>query len=385
MTSIRLRRYLEKIESENLAPYAIHSNKSRGREYHEEKSDTRTCFQRDVDRIVHSKAFRRLEYKTQVFVNHEGDHYRTRLTHTLEVALVAKALARSLGLNADLAEAIAYAHDLGHTPFGHAGEETLNELTLDIGGFEHNRQSLRIVECLEQKYTEFPGLNLTWEVREGLIKHTSIFDKPDVVGFDPDKNVSLEGQIVNLADELAYNCHDLEDGLRAGIISKKDLQNLEIWSMALDVMKAKSIKDEYLYMEAVRVIKGYLVEKALEASFIKIKALNPRYAEDIANCSELIICFDPGTKEMLAELSSFLLDNFYYNHRIIRMTSKAKWFLKDLFERYMKTPKLLPEKVQDLMENENEKKRVICDYIAGMTDRFALDEYKKLTDPASRV
>jgi dGTPase len=382
---IRFRQDIEKTEKENLAVFATHAGESRGRDYKEKESETRTCFQRDVDRIAHSKAFRRLEYKTQVFVNYVGDHYRTRLTHTLEVALVAKSMARSLGVNTDLVEAIAYAHDLGHTPFGHAGEETLNELTQDIGGFEHNRQSLRIVEMLEQKYTGFPGLNLTWEVREGLIKHTSVYDNPDISSFDPDKNVSLEGQIVNLADELAYNCHDLEDGLRAGIIQINDLKKVSIWEMARCSIQIKNLDEDYLIMEAVRVIKGYLVRKALEASDCAIKKLNPKSAQDIANCSEMLICFDSETQRMIRELSDFLLDKFYYNHRIIRMTTKARWFLRDLFERYMNTPELLPEKIQHLADKNENKKRVICDYIAGMTDRFALDEYRKLTDPAVRV
>lgn len=385
MQPVRFRADLERLESNILASYATRAEESRGRLYPEPESMTRTCFQRDVDRIAHSKAFRRLEYKTQVFVNYEGDHYRTRLTHTLEVALVARAMARSLGLNVDLVEAIAYAHDLGHTPFGHAGEDVLNELTLDIGGFEHNRQSLRIVETLENFYPDFPGLNLSWEVREGLIKHTSIFDQPVVSDFDPEKHVSLEGQIVNLADELAYNCHDLEDGLRSNIIEIDDLKNLSLWKLATEKIQNRHLSIDHIQNEAIRFIKGFLVNKALKASEETIRTAGIMTAEDVGNHHEPLIRFDTETGSMLRELSDFLLKNFYHNHRIIRMTSKAKWFLQDLFERYMAAPLLLPEKVQLMINGNERKKRVICDYIAGMTDRFALDEYRKLTDPATRI
>jgi len=384
MDSLRFRKQLENIESRDLAPYGMKSSSSRGRVYSEPESPSRTCFQRDVDRIVHSRAFRRLEYKTQVFVNYEGDHYRTRMTHTFEVSIVARSLARSLGLNVDLTEAVALAHDLGHTPFGHAGESILNELTKDIGGFEHNRQSLRVVEVLETRYPGFPGLNLSWEVKEGLIKHSSAFDQPEVSGFEPEKRVGLEGQIVNLADELAYNCHDLEDGLRSGIINIEKIKDLEIWKIASDEIKAQSLSSEFIRHQLVRFIKDFFVKDAIKTSHSNLQEQNITNPESARNVNRDLISFSDTVQPVIHELSSFLLTHFYFNHRVVRMTTKAKWFLKDLFERYTDTPELLPEKIQRLIDQDCPG-RVICDYIAGMTDRFALEEYRKLTDPSARV
>lgn len=385
MEVIRYRDALERLEKESLSSFAAKASDTRGRAYPETESSTRTCFQRDVDRIVHSKAFRRLEYKTQVFVNYEGDHYRTRLTHTLEVAYVAKALARSLGLNSDLVEAIAFAHDLGHTPFGHAGEQVLNELTRDIGGFEHNRQSLRVVECLETRYPDFPGLNLSWEVREGLIKHTSIFDQPEVSGFEPEKRALLEGQVVNLADEMAYNCHDLEDGLRSNILEWDEVKDLKLWTYIQEAVESGNLDGTYLKDQLIGFIKDMLVKNALSNSIRLIADAGIKTPEDARNHPTTIIRLDDDAMSMLRELSAFLLDRFYFHHRVVRMTSKAKRFLEDLFERYLETPRLLPEKVQESIRRSGEEKRVICDYIAGMTDRFALEEYRKLTDPHTRV
>lgn len=381
MMSIRYRHELQNTEDRNLAPFASRASASRGRYYPEEESISRTCYQRDIDRIAHSRAFRRLEYKTQVFVNYEGDHYRTRLTHTFEVTLVARALARALGLNVDLTEAIALAHDLGHTPFGHAGEEILNELMADKGGFEHNRQSLRVVEVLEKRYPSFEGLNLTWEVREGLIKHTSAYDHPSVTDYEPDRRVSLEGQVVNLADELAYNCHDLEDGLRSGILTIDQLKSLKLWQEAYEAINGRSLEPEFVRHGAVGFIKDLLVKDAIAASWKSIESVEPKTPADAREYHRDLVQFSDAMREKLDVLSRFLLDNFYFNHRIIRMTTKAKWFLKDLFIRYQAIPRLLPEKIQRYIESETDKDRVICDYIAGMTDRFALDEYRKLTDP----
>lgn len=384
MEHLRSRKALETIENSILSTYAIRASESRGRVYPEIESPSRTSYQRDVDRIVHSRAFRRLEYKTQVFVNYEGDHYRTRLTHTFEVSLVARSIARSLGLNPDLTEAVALAHDLGHTPFGHAGEEILNELTLEIGGFEHNRQSLRVVEELENRYPAFNGLNLTWEVREGLIKHTSAFDQPDMSAFEPEKRVCLEGQVVNLADELAYNCHDLEDGLRAGILTFDQLKRLRIWEIAVHEMDIEKMSEEYQRHQLVRFVKDFLVRDALSASYRAIEHSGIVHSQDARNWDQDLICFTDETRLVIKELSDFLLKNFYFHHRVVRMTTKAKWFLKDLYTRYLETPKLLPEKIQRKMDSKDIR-RVVCDYIAGMTDRFALDEYQKLTDPSARV
>ncbi|MBN1296275.1 deoxyguanosinetriphosphate triphosphohydrolase [bacterium] len=385
MNDIRYRKELESLENQRLASFAMRSAASRGRRFPEEESISRTCYQRDIDRIVHSRAFRRLEYKTQVFVNYEGDHYRTRLTHTFEVSMVARALARSLALNEDLTEAIALAHDLGHTPFGHAGEEILNELMVDHGGFEHNRQSLRVVEYLEKRYPRFDGLNLTWEVREGLIKHASAFDHPDADGYEPEKRVSLEGQVVNLADEIAYNCHDLEDGLRSRVIDWKHLEAIPIWQIAFQEVGGQSLEPDIARHEAVRFIKDYFVKDAIRSSADAIKNLSPQTPDDARNHLTCLIGFSMHAQRMIHELSTFLLHNFYFHYRVIRMTTKAKWFLRDLFERYTTTQRLLPDKIQRYIQVSGDKERVICDYIAGMTDRFALDEYQKLTDPGSRI
>ncbi|MBN1551858.1 deoxyguanosinetriphosphate triphosphohydrolase, partial [bacterium] len=359
---------------------------SKGRDYPEKESDYRTAFQRDIDRIVHSKAFRRLEYKTQVFVNYEGDHYRTRLTHTFEVAQVAEAIAKSLNLNIDLTKAIALAHDLGHTPFGHAGEEILNRLTQDVGGFEHNRQSLRVVEMLETRYPDFTGLNLTWEVREGLLKHSSIYDHPCIDRFNADKYPTLETQVVNLADELAYLCHDLDDGIRAKIININDFRNTSLGMKVMASYLNEDLLDDLLRYQTVRSLKNMLVLDALIESDRRLRSSGVESYDDVANYSELLIGFSTETKNLTKELSDFLLEMFYLNHRIVRMTTKAKWFLEDLFHRYSQTQRLLPEKIQTLIKQSNEPaKRIICDYIAGMTDRFALEEYRKLVDPNTLV
>jgi len=381
----RYRLELQNLEKRNLSTFGMLAQDTRGRRFEEKESSSRTCYQRDVDRVAHSRAFRRLEYKTQVFVNYEGDHYRTRLTHTFEVSLVARSLARSLGLNVDLTEAIALAHDLGHTPFGHAGEEILNEIMREAGGFEHNRQSLRVVELLEIRYPDFAGLNLTWEVREGLIKHASAFDKPGTSEYEPEKRVSLEGQLVNLADELAYNCHDLEDGLRSGIISFEQLKDLEIWRIAFNAVSGKKLESEFIRHQTVRFIKDFLVKDALQTSWANIDDERITNSEDARICSRNLISLSSSTSLLLKDLSKFLLEYFYNNHRVVRMTTKAKWFLQDLFQRYMDTPRLLPEKIQKKISDDNDQMRTVCDYIAGMTDRFALNEYKKLTDPDARV
>jgi dGTPase len=382
------REILENHELEWLAPYAQKARESRGRRFKEEESLYRTCYQRDIDRIIHCTAFRRLEYKTQVFVNTEGDHYRTRLTHTFEVSQVAESLARTMNLNTDLTKAIALAHDLGHTPFGHAGEAILQDLTADIGGFEHNKQSLRVVEMLESHYPDFPGLNLTWEVREGLLKHSSIYDQPEIDRFEPDYRPSLEAQVVNLSDELAYICHDLEDALRAGIIEVSDLKGLALWEEMERQIQIKSVSKEIYRYQIVRILKDILVKDAVKHSTKAITDAQVDSPVAARKETKILITFSPDMAIRSRELGMFLLDKFYSHHRVVRMTTKAKWFLKDLFNRYTETPMLLPEKVQALIPESQdlaEAKRVICDYIAGMTDRYALDEYRKLVDPDTRV
>ncbi len=377
----------EKQEREVLATYAQMSCDSRGREHPEPEHAFRTSFQRDVDRIVHSKAFRRLEYKTQVFVNYEGDHYRTRLTHTFEVAQVAISIARALCLNTSLTEAIALAHDLGHTPFGHAGEDILNELMQDCGGFEHNRQSLRVVEHLETRYPSFPGLNLTYEVREGILKHASAYDAPRIDQFEPDSRPTLEAQAVNVADELAYNCHDLEDGIRAGILLPEDLNRIQLWTIACRGIDMHSVDDGMLRYLAVRNLKDEMVRDVLQTSHAAIEASGVASIGMVRRHPRNLIRFSDPMQAMIRELSGHLLTHFYLHHRIVRMTTKAKWFLKDLFLRYNEIPRLLPEKIQRLHQSASptDRKRIICDYVAGMTDRFALDEYKKLVDPNTPV
>lgn len=378
---------MERAEEKNLAPWAVRACETRGRQYPEGLPQYRTCFQRDRDRIIHSNAFRRLEYKTQVFVNYEGDHYRTRLTHTLEVVQTAVALARVLRLNTDLTETIAMAHDLGHTPFGHAGEETLHQLMLAYGGFEHNRQSLRIVDLLEERYQAFPGLNLSWESREGIIKHTSAYDCPSTDDINPGKLPSLEGQVVNLADEIAYNCHDLEDGLRSDILSPDMLDELELWhevsSRAQREGAFKSLDQQYY--QAVRYLKNMLINEAIENSARLIEEANPLSADDVRNHRMPLISLPENLEEKNHQLRQLLMNKLYSHYRIIRMNDKAAFFLTRLFERYRQRPKILPQKVQDRIVENSVPERVICDYLAGMTDRYALDEYKKLFEPYEKV
>jgi dGTPase len=377
------RQDLEAKENLILQPYAVKAGESAGREFSEPEPLHRTAFQRDIDRIVHSKAFRRLEYKTQVFVNYEGDHYRTRLTHTFEVARVAHSLSRPLGLNTDLVEAIALAHDLGHTPFGHAGEEVLNEIMQAAGGFEHNRQSLRVVEEIESLYPTFRGLNLTWEVREGLLKHASIYDHPDIDRFDPHKRPSMEAQIVNLADEIAYNCHDLEDGLRAAILRFEDFRELDIWNSICQKIESDNLPEDMLRYQSVRYLKDFLVNDALNHSVESIRNAGIKTIEDVRNHPSPLIEWSPDCRRQCNQLSKFLLKKFYFHHRLVRMTTKARWMLKNLFALYKDQPSLLPEKIQFQMRESHEPMRIICDYVAGMTDRFALDEYRKLADPST--
>lgn len=377
----------EKFEENVLAPYAAFASQSKGRQYDEPEPPFRTHFQRDRDRIIHSNAFRRLEYKTQVFVNYEGDHYRTRLTHTLEVAQTAVAISRVLGLNTDLTEVIAMAHDLGHTPFGHAGEETLHKLMEDHGGFEHNRQSFRVVDILESRYQDFPGLNLTYEAREGIIKHTSAYDSPSDEDFNPGKLPSLESQVVNLADEIAYNCHDLEDGLRAELITPQELDGIALWDEIL--MRARESGDfasaDQLHYQTVRHLKNILLMDCIAESSKRIEKSGVTSIEDVRDYGQPLISLSESMSPKNKEFRNFLFHNLYFHYRIVRMADKAKFFLTKLFERYVNRPNILPSKVVHNLNGPDAPERVICDYIAGMTDRYALDEYKKLFDPYEKV
>jgi len=375
---------LEELEIQHLAPYAVKSRESRGRVYAEPEHPYRTAFQRDRDRVIHTTAFRRLEYKTQVFVNYEGDYYRTRLTHSIEMAQIGRIMARALGLNEDLTEAISLAHDLGHTPFGHSGEVALNELMKEHGGFNHNYQSVRIVEKLEQRYPDFPGLNLTWEVREGIVKHTTEYDVPEAVEYEPDKRATLESQLVNAADEIAYTTHDLDDGLRSELIQVDDLQDVRLWKESLHVLGIQG-RDftEMARRQVIRYLINLEVTDVIQTVDSKLSELCIRSPEDVRHAPQNLVGFSPEMQSKNRDLKDFLLERLYRHHRVIRMQVKAQRLIRQLFEAYLNEPRQLPLQVQARFANEKPE-RVICDYIAGMTDRFAIQEYRALFDPATR-
>ncbi len=381
------RNYLQDLEDRNLAPFSAKSNHSLGRKYQEDPHPYRTEFQRDRERIIHSRAFRRLEYKTQVFVNHEGDHYRTRLTHTIEVAQIARSIARALRLNEDLAESIALAHDLGHTPFGHSGEKELNDLLKDDGGFEHNRQSLRVVEKLEKRYEQFSGLNLTWETREGIIKHSSRYDHPEISHFAPDEMPSLEAQIIDYADEIAYNNHDLDDGISSGLLRLDYIKGLRIWKIATDPISVGGTSPKSSKMvvyKAIRNIINLLVSDLIETTRANIESLSIDHYADVRSAPRKIVEFSTETREANDELKEFLWKNLYQHYRVVRMSIKAQRVVRDLFTLYHEHPKALPYSYFSRIETDG-LKPTISDYIAGMTDRYAMEEHQKLTDPMIRV
>ena len=371
---------LEANERRTLAPYASLAADSRGRKYSERESSFRTAFQKDRDRVIHTSAFRRLEYKTQVFVNYEGDYYRTRLTHTLEVVQVARSIARALGLNEDLTETIALAHDLGHPPFGHAGEKTLDRLASAAGGFDHNRQSLRIVTRLEHRYADFPGLNLTWETLEGIIKHETAYDVPDSE-WEPDRHPGLEAQVVNIADELAYNAHDLDDGLRSGHLTAHQIANVPLIGILFQRLGISSgsfgSADRYLL---IRELLGLAIEDAVTATQRRLEAGGIESVDDVREAPEKLVTNSPEVTGRLGELKDFLYHNLYYHHRLIRMTRKADHILSRIFEAYLSSPEMLPTEVQVQTEMLG-LERAVTDYLAGMTDRYAGDEYRRLFDP----
>jgi len=382
------RQALEDGEAATLAPYAMPSRRSRGRRHQEPEHPFRMVFQRDRDRIIHSTAFRRLEYKTQVFVNHEGDYYRTRLTHTIEAAQVTRTLARALGLNEDLAEAVALAHDLGHTPFGHAGERTLDRLMQGHGGFDHNGQSLRIVETLEERYPRFRGLNLSWEVREGIVKHSTRYDRPQVAEYDATLAPCLEAQIVDFADEIAYSAHDVDDGLKSGMLDLDDLATVPLWADAYGVVTADApgAPPAILRYQAVRRLIDWMASDLVETLLARIAAEGIGDLDAVRAVKPRLVEFSPEMTVRQRELKTFLYDRLYTHHRVTRMTQKADRIMSALFEVYMQEPRQLPPHVMGRVAEEGETvARVVADYIAGMTDRFALEEYKKLFDPYERV
>ena len=379
-----------------LAAYACHPQASRGRLYPESESATRTCFQRDRDRIIHSAAFRRLEYKTQVFVNHEGDHYRTRLTHTLEVAQIARTLARCLGLNEDLAEALALAHDLGHPPFGHAGEYALSDLMAPYGGFDHNAQSLSVIVRLERRYPNFDGLNLTWETLEGIVKHNgplvgSESDKPlprEITDYNAKNDLKLEtyasgeAQVAALADDIAYNNHDIDDGLRAELFNMEDLFDLpgggEIFQKVVagfpDIGKSRQRH------EAVRDLIGAMVTDCLTETQQRLKEAAPSNVVDIRAFGRPVVSFSEAMHEIDRSLKDFLFSNMYRHDRVNEMTIKARDVVSELFNLLLAEPEKLPVEWQHNIDGKNNEQtaQVVADYIAGMTDRFAYDEHDKL-------
>ena len=381
------RKDIEKREYDILAPYAMHSMDTKGRRYHEAEPKYRSVYQRDRDRIIHSTAFRRLEYKTQVFVNHEGDYYRTRLTHTIEVSQIARSIARTMSLNEDLVEAIALSHDIVHPPFGHAGEESLSMLMKNKGGFNHNLQGLRVVDELEQRYAGFPGLNLSWETREGINKHTTMFDSSKrLAELDPEASPTLETQVVDIADEIAYDNHDIDDGLTSGLIEEDGLFQLKLWRDAsIFVKRTKAeIPDKIRKYQMIRRLIDTQIEDLIATSEKNIKNANIKTIPDVRRHKKRLITFSENMQKKRKELRAFLLENLYKNFRVIRMSDKARRFIIELFNVYMEKPEQLPPDDQKKIKKSGSH-RVICDYIAGMTDRYALDEYKKLFDPYERV
>ncbi len=373
-------------EERFIAPYGMKSRDSRGRRYHEKEHPFRTPFQRDRDRIIHCSAFRRLEYKTQVFVYHEGDHYRTRLTHTMEVAQIAQTIARAIGVNEDLTEAIALSHDLGHPPFGHTGEKILDELMKEHGGFEHNKQSLRIVEHIERRYPNMRGLNLSWEVREGIAKHSTDYDSPEIAEYERGKHPTLEAQIVDLADEIAYSNHDLDDGISSDMIDIEELNEIDLWRTNFEKVKKMYPHEDFKIHKSQAIIRiiNSLVTDLVEETLKNIEEYGISSVEDVRGCDVRLVSFGKEMDKKNRELKRFLKEKLYSHHRVIRMADKANRILRHLFRVYIHEPKLLPPHVYANID-EVGKERLICDYIAGMTDRFALDEYKKLFDPFEKV
>ena len=375
------RKKLEENEHATLASYAAFASKSRGRKYTESESEYRTAFQKDRDRVIHTSAFRRLEYKTQVFVNYQGDYYRTRLTHTLEVAQVAKAISRALGLNEDLAETIALAHDLGHPPFGHAGEEALNKLAKGAGGFDHNKQAIRVVTKIEKRYSSFPGLNLTWETLEGIMKHEI---DAEVAGkeWEPDLQPTLEAQIVDLSDGIAYNAHDLDDGLRSKHLTPEQTAELPLLA---ELMHKLNIKPSDLYISQrryllVRELLGTMIQDAIFATEAALGKTSIETLIDVRQAESKLACLSTAMNQKTKELRKFLYQSLYFHYKQIRMARKAEHILEGMFHAYINSPDMLPFEAQKNAEDIG-LIRAVTDYLAGMTDRFAGDEYKRLFDP----
>jgi dGTPase len=374
----------ERIEDDTLAPYALRSKDSKGRRYPEDEPAYRTAFQRDRDRILHTTAFRRLEYKTQVFVNYEGDYYRTRLTHTLEVAQIGRSLARAFGVNEDLVETICLGHDLGHPPFGHAGEAILHKLMADHNGFEHNKQSYRILTQLEQRFPDWAGLNLTYETLEGIIKHETEYDKADIQDFPEDTRASFEAQIANVSDELAYNVHDLDDGLRAGLIFPQQLKGIGLWQRITEEVGWRG--PELTEMDRhtiVRELIGMQVKNVIRHTEAQLEKYQPQSPEAVQHLDHNIVSPPEDMAAINREWKTFLFENLYRHYRVVRMSTKAERFLTDLFNEYTREPHQLPPTTRQKIDSVG-LLRAVTDYIAGMTDRYALQEWERLFSPFVR-
>ena len=386
---IRTRQDIEELEEKVLAPYAMKSKDSAGREYDEPAHEIRTCYQRDRDRIVHSEAFRKLEYKTQVFVIFEGDYYRTRLTHTLEVAQIGRTIGRALRLNEDLIEAVALAHDLGHPPFGHAGEEALNDImkAANVQGFNHNLRSFEIITT-EKRYPDFDGLNLSREVIVGILKHYTIYDKPSFLK-KYSESATIEAQVVDVADSLAYLTHDIDDGLTSGCIKPKDLMENPLWQKAYERIDPALEKgpEEMLKYQIVKFLIDMQTKDLLKFSEKTLGRLNFRSSDEVKKHKKSVISFSPTMTKERNSLQELLNERLYHHFRVERMTQKAKRIIQGLFKVYEENPNQLPYSIyqRGIPHNREKKYRIICNYIASMTDRFALDEHKRLFDPYQKV
>lgn len=371
-------------EEITIAPYGTHTNDSKGRAYAEDEHSYRPCYQRDKDRIIHTTAFRRLEYKTQVFINDEGDYYRTRLTHTLEVAQIGRTLARALGGNEDLTEAICLAHDMGHPPFGHSGEETLARKMADFGSFNHNHQTLRIVTKLEKRYDGIEGLNLCYETLEGIAKHETEYDKTDIKDYNPELRGSIEAQIANMADETAYSAHDLDDGLRSGMLTLDMVEKLEIWKMLADNLRfvgtSLSDLDRHRFIHELTNVE---VNDIVDNTLLNIQTNRIQSVPDLVRLPYNVVTNSESFRKKNRELKDFLFHNLYRQYRVVRMSNKADMILSRLFDTFQKDPRLMPTHIQSSIA-EKGAELAICDYIAGMTDRYAIEQYQKLFEPAFR-
>jgi dGTPase len=374
------------LEEQVLAPYAMRTRLSRGRRHGDEPHPFRSPYQRDRDRIVHSTAFRRLMYKTQVLVQQVNDHHRTRLTHTLEVAQISRTLARRLGLNEDLTEAIALAHDLGHPPFGHAGERELDECMAGFGGFEHNLHGLRIIDQLEYRYANFPGLNLTWEVLEAHAWHSKRRDAPEIRPFLEAGQPLLEAQLVDAADSLAYDTHDIDDALSIGLISPADLQEVEFWRRTEESVRQRypNLGAEQYQPTMVRALIDWQVSDLLEHSRRRLLEERIESVDDVRRCRTLLVEPGRGVAELKVRLEEFLHERVYRHHRVMRLAHKGRRILRQLFDEFCRRPELLPERYQRHVESRG-RERAVCDYLAGMTDRYAQDEFLKLFQPYTNV